>query len=180
MKKLSSQRVAVLVDGQNMYLSAKAMGAKPNYGKIMDVINGRQIVRAIIYNILPDGVDQSKFIHAIEGIGYEVVSKSPRPLPDGSFKADWDMQIAIDALALASKVDVMVILSGDTDFVPLIHALKSKGVKVEVMSIPRTTGKELIEAADIYTEIRDDMLIHDQKQRQPLQPQENSHPLSQS
>lgn len=136
MSKLPNQRVAVLVDGQNIYLSAKARHAKPNYNKIMAAVNGREIVRALIYNILPDGVDQSKFLQAMNSLGYEVKSKRPRPLPDGSFKADWDMQIAIDALALADKVDVMVILTGDSDFVPLVHALNSRGVKVEIMSFP--------------------------------------------
>jgi len=163
MGKLSSQRVAILVDGQNMYLSAKAIGAKPDYRKIMSTINGREIVRAIIYNITAVGADQSMFINAVENMGYEVISKKPRPLPDGSFKADWDMQIAIDALAIAPKVDVMVILTGDTDFVPLTHALRSKGVKVEIMSFRHTTGKELIEAADMYTEITHDMQIPDQR-----------------
>ncbi len=163
MGKLPGQRVAVLIDGQNIYPSAKAKHAKPDYHKIMTAVNGREIVRAIIYNILPDGVDQSKFVYAMESMGYEVRSKRPRPLPDGSFKADWDMQIAIDAIALADKVDVMVILTGDTDFVPLLHALKSKGVKVEIMSFPETTGKELIDAADVYMEITDDMLIYYQR-----------------
>jgi uncharacterized LabA/DUF88 family protein len=164
MAKLPGQRVAVLVDGQNIYLSAKARGAKPDYNKIMNVVNGREVVRAIIYNILPDGVDQSKFIYTVENMGYEVRSKRPRPLPDGTFKADWDLQIAVDAIALAEKVDVMVILTGDSDFVPLIHALKSKGVKVEVMSFPEDTGRELIEASDVYMAIKNDMLIYEQKQ----------------
>jgi uncharacterized LabA/DUF88 family protein len=163
MSKLPGQRVAILIDGQNIYLSAKARGAKPDYSRIMNVSNGRQVIRAIIYNILPDGVDQSKFIYAMESMGYEVRSKRPRPLPDGTFKADWDMQIAIDAIALADKVDVMVILTGDSDFVPLIYALKSKGVKVEIMSFRQTTGKELIDAADVYIEITEDMLIYDQR-----------------
>jgi uncharacterized LabA/DUF88 family protein len=163
MSKLPGQRVAVLVDGQNIYLSAKARGAKPDYNKIMNVVNGREVVRAIIYNILPDGVDQSKFIYTVENMGYEVRSKRPRPLPDGTFKSDWDMQIAIDAIALADKVDIMVILSGDTDFVPLVYALKSKGVKVEIMSFPEDTGRELIEAADVYMAIKNDMLIYEQK-----------------
>lgn len=155
------QRVAILVDGQNIYLSAKARGAKPNYEAIIDLMKEREIVRAIIYNVSPIGVDQSKFIHAVELLGYEVKSKEPRRLPDGSLKADWDMQIAIDALALAGKVDVMVILTGDSDFVPLVHALKSKGVKVEIMSFPETTGKELVEASDRYLEVTDRMLIYD-------------------
>ncbi|HIH44531.1 MAG TPA: NYN domain-containing protein, partial [Candidatus Methanoperedenaceae archaeon] len=95
------QRVAILVDGQNIYLSAKARGAKPNYEAIIDLMKEREVVRAIIYNVSPVGVDQSKFIHAVGLLGYEVKSKEPRRLPDGSLKADWDMQIAIDALALA-------------------------------------------------------------------------------
>ncbi|MEM7828320.1 MAG: NYN domain-containing protein [Candidatus Aenigmatarchaeota archaeon] len=161
MSKLLKQRVAVLIDGQNIYLSAKARGAKPDYGRILKVLNDRQVVRAIIYNIQPEGVDQSKFIFAVESMGYEVKSKRPRPLPDGTFKADWDMQIAIDALSLADKMDVIVILSGDVDFVPLVHALKSKGVKVEVMSFPENTAKELIDAADVYMPITDDMLIYE-------------------
>lgn len=163
MGKLPGQRVVVLIDGQNLYLSAKARGAKPDYKAIMNAVNGREIVRAIVYNIAPEGVDQSKFVYAMESMGYEVRSKRPRLLPDGSFKADWDMQIAIDALALADKVDAMVILTGDSDFIPLIHALKSKGVKAEVMSFPETTGKELMEASDVYKEITDDMLIYDQR-----------------
>jgi len=155
------QRIAILVDGQNIYLAARARGAKPDYGAIIKSMMSREIVRAIIYIVLAGGVDQSKFIHAVEMLGYEVKSKEPRRLPDGSIKADWDMQIAIDALALADKVDVMVILTGDSDFVPLVHALKSKGVKVEIMSFPETTGKELISAADKYVEITDEMLIYD-------------------
>lgn len=78
MNKLSSQRVAILVDSQNIYLSAKSRGAKPDYSKIMNVINGREIVRAIVYNILPDGVDQSNYqirtplnkYHSIIGLDY--------------------------------------------------------------------------------------------------------------
>jgi uncharacterized LabA/DUF88 family protein len=163
MGKLPGQRVAVLVDGQNIYLSAKARRAKPNYSKLMSAVNGREIVRALIYNILPEGVDQSRFVQAMVGMGYEVKSKRPRPLPDGSSKADWDMQIAIDALALADKVDVMVILTGDSDFVPLVHALKSRGVKVEIVSFRETTGRELIEIADTYYEINDEMLMVDSR-----------------
>lgn len=155
------QRIAILVDGQNIYLSAKARGAKLDYGSIIKSMMSREIVRAIIYNVSPEGTDQSKFIRAVEMLGYEVKSKEPRRLPDGSLKADWDMQIAIDALALADKVDVMVILSGDGDFVPLIHALKSKGVKVEIMSFPETTGNDLMSAADKYIEITDKMLMYD-------------------
>lgn len=92
-------------------------------------------------------------------MGYEIRQKPPKRLPDGSMKADWDMQIAIDALALAEKVDVIVLLSGDTDFVPLVHALKAKGVKVECMAIHGTIGKSLLEAVDSYREITEDMLI---------------------
>jgi uncharacterized LabA/DUF88 family protein len=160
---LIKQRVAFLIDGQNIYLSARARNAKPNYNAFMATIRGRAIVRAIIYNILPEGVDQSKFVYAMESIGFEIRTKRPRQLPDGSYKADWDMQIAIDAIALADKVDVMSIVTGDADFVPLVYALKSKGVKVEIMSFPENTGRELIDVADKYIEITDEMLIYENK-----------------
>ena len=97
----------------------------------------------------------------MEKLGFEVKSKRPRKLPDGSTKADWDMQIAIDALALADKVDIMVILTGDSDFVPLVNALKSKGVKVEIISFIENTGNELILAADKYLEVTINMLIYE-------------------
>jgi len=153
--------MAILVDGQNIYLSAKAKHAKLDFNAIIRSMISREIVRAIIYNVSPKGVDQSKFIHAMENLGYEVKSKEPRELPDGSTKADWDMQIAIDALALSDKVDVMVILTGDSDFVPLVHALKSRGVKVEIMSFPVNTRDELMLAADKYLELTDKMLIYE-------------------
>ncbi len=155
------QRTAVLIDGQNIYLSAKTRGAKPDYSALIDLMNSRLITRAIIYNVSPEGIDQSKFVHTMEKLGFEVKSKRPRKLPDGSIKADWDMQIAIDALALADKVDIMVILTGDSDFVPLVYALQSKGVKVEIISFIENTGNELILAADKYVEVTDNMLIYE-------------------
>ncbi|KAF5412753.1 MAG: hypothetical protein C5S43_01380 [Candidatus Methanocomedens sp.] len=157
------QRTAVLIDGQNIYLSAKTRGAKPDYSALIDSMDSRLITRAIIYNVSPEGIDQSKFVHTMEKLGFEVKSKRPRKLPDGSTKADWDMQIAIDALALADKVDIMVILTGDSDFVPLVNALKSKGVKVEIISFIENTGNELILAADKYVEVTDSMLIYEWK-----------------
>lgn len=155
------QRTAILIDGQNMYLSAKAKGAKLDYSAVLKTMDSREITRAIIYNVSPSGVDQSKFLRAMEMLYFEVKSKEPRKLPDGSIKADWDMQIAIDALALADKVDVIVILTGDSDFIPLIHALKSKGVRVEIMSFPETTGTQIISVADKYLEVTDKMLIYE-------------------
>ncbi len=157
------QRTAVLIDGQNIYLSAKTRGAKPDYSALIDSMDSRLITRAIIYNVSPEGIDQSKFVHTMEKLGFEVKSKRPRKLPDGSTKADWDMQIAIDALALADKVDIIVILTGDSDFVPLVNALKSKGVKVEIISFIENTGNELILAADKYVEVTDSMLIYEWK-----------------
>ena len=155
------QRTAVLIDGQNIYLSAKTRGAKPDYSAVIDSMDSRLITRAIMYNVSPEGIDQSKFVHTMEKLGFEVKSKIPRRFPDGSIKADWDMQIAIDALALADKVDIMVILTGDSDFVPLVYALQSKGVKVEIISFIENTGNELILAADKYVEVTDNMLIYE-------------------
>ncbi len=155
------QRTAILIDGQNIYLSARTRGAKPDYSAVLNLMDSREITRAILYNVSPEGIDQSKFIYSMEKQGFEVKSKKPRILPDGSIKADWDMQIAIDALALADKVDIMVILTGDSDFIPLVHALKSKGVKVEILSFNENTGLDLMLVADKYMEITDKMLIYE-------------------
>ena len=162
-KKFNSQRVAVLVDGENILLSARGRNAKPDYEKILEKINGRHLVRAITYIVDTHGGNIEKFKTAIQYLGYEIKSKSPKILPDGSKKADWDMQIAIDAMSLAAKVDVITLITGDGDFEALIHALQSQGVKVEVMSFPETTAYELKIIADEWIPITNEMLMFDRK-----------------
>ena len=160
MKRLSSQRIAILVDNQNIYLYCKTMEhIGPDYQYIMDMVGNREVVRALMYNITPDNVDQTRFLNVVEDMGWEIRSKAPHRFPDGSRKEDWDMQIAVDALSIADKVDAIMLVSGDGDFVPLVHALKARGVRVEVASFPGNTSGELTRTADAYLPLRNEAFL---------------------
>mgnify|MGYP003973119679 FL=1 len=157
----SNQRVGVFVDVQNMFYSAKKIKhAKLNFSKLMQkAVGSRQLIRAISYVVDNPEIDQSGFIDMLTGNGFEIKSKPLRVRADGSAKADWDMGIAIDAVTLASKLDVIVLVSGDGDFTHLVYHLQSQGVFVEIISFPESTHDELIKSADKYNPIDDTLLI---------------------
>ena len=117
------------------------------------------MTRAIAYIVQKPDSDQSGFIEALTSIGYEIKSKELRIRLDGTAKGDWDMGIAIDALAIASKLDVVVLVSGDGDFVPLVEMLKAQGCKVEVVSFEKSSAVELISSATEYIAIEKSMLL---------------------
>ena len=158
-KKMSDQRVAVLVDGHNILLSAKRLNAKPDYEKMLERINGRHVVRAITYLVDSRSNYFQSFKTAVNSLGFEIKSKFPKRMPNGTTKANWDIQICVDAMSLSDKVDVITLVSGDGDFEPLVRALQSKGVKVEVMSVPESTADELKNAADEWIPMTSDMMM---------------------
>src|SRR5688572_17617346 len=130
------QRVGVFVDVQNMFYSAKHLkGAKLNFAKLMEkAVRGRQLIRAICYVIENPDIDQTNFIDMLAKNGYEIKSKPLRTRSDGTSKGDWDMGMAVDAIRLADKLDIVVLVSGDGDFTDLVHHLKGRGVLVEAIS----------------------------------------------
>lgn len=157
------QRVGVFVDVQNMFYSAKNIhrGAKLNFFKLMEkAVRGRQLIRAICYVIENPEIDQSSFLEMLKSKGYEVKKKALRVRADGSAKGDWDMGIAIDAISLAGKLDIVVLVSGDGDFSDLVYHLKSRGVLVEALSFMGSTNEDLIRAVDVHIPIEKDLLIH--------------------
>ena len=151
--KSSEQRVGVFVDVQNMFYSAKALHqSKIDYSKLLqEIVGSRNLIRAIAYVVQKPEVDQSSFTDALERLGYEIKSKDLRLRPDGTAKGDWDMGIAIDTIAIAPKLDTVVLVSGDGDFVPLVEMLKAHGCRVEVFSFRKSTSADLIVAATKYT-----------------------------
>ena len=156
-----NQRVAIFIDVQNMFYSAKCKyNAKLNFKKLLNLISrGRIIVRVIAYTIETDDIDQSGFFDVLRGMGIEVKAKLLRSRADGSSKGDWDMGLAIDALMISDKVDVIILVSGDGDFLHLINALKYKGVKAEVASFTSSSTKDLIEAADLHYPLDKNILM---------------------
>ncbi len=155
------QRIAVVVDVQNLFYSAKHLHrAKVNFAKLLEkIVNGRQLIRAIAYVVQTKEIDQSGFLEMLERNGYEVRSKDLKVRADGSSKGDWDMGIAVDAISLADRLDVIVLVSGDGDYVDLVNMLKSRGVRVEVNSFQKSTAEELIKAATEYYPIEKNLLL---------------------
>ncbi len=151
----NAQRVGVFVDVQNLYYSAKQMfNSKINYKALLeDSVSGRQLVRAIAYVIKADVKDEKNFFDALESIGYDVKAKDLQIFYGGAKKGDWDVGIAMDTIELAPKLDVVVLVSGDGDYVPLVHHLRSVGCRIEVIALKGSTSAKLIEVADSFLDL---------------------------
>jgi uncharacterized LabA/DUF88 family protein len=153
--KHKSQRVLVLFDVQNLYYSAKHIyNTKVNFKAILETaVAGRTFIRAIAYVIRAQIKEESSFHEALENIGIEVKSKDLQIFCTGDKKGDWDIGIAMDAVRLCSKVDTIVIVSGDGDFKDLISYLKSHGCRVEVIAFSKTASKFIKDEADDFTDL---------------------------
>jgi uncharacterized LabA/DUF88 family protein len=153
--KHPAQRVLVLFDVQNMYYSAKHLyNAKVNFREILSTaIAGRTFVRAIAYTIRAQIKEEQGFYDALENIGIEVKAKDLQVFFTGDKKGDWDIGIAMDAVRLHSKVDTIVLVSGDGDFKDLLTYLKSHGCRVEVIAFGKTASKMIKEEADDFIDL---------------------------
>ena len=163
--KWTNQRIGIFVDVQNMFYSAKALHhSKIDYSKLLlEAVGGRNLIRAIAYVVQKAEVDKSGFIEALTRLGYEIKTKELRMRADGTAKGDWDMGIAIDTIAIAPKLDTVVLVSGDGDFAPLVHMLKARGCRVEVVSFKKSTAIELVDAATNYIAIEESLLFKEKK-----------------
>jgi uncharacterized LabA/DUF88 family protein len=155
MIKRPEQRVVILLDTQNMYHSAKHLyGAHLNFGKLVETIaEGRQLIRAIAYVATSKTGEEKGFFGALQAAGIETKSKDVIEFASGERKADWDVGIAIDAVKFSDRVDSVVLVSGDGDFVPLVEYLKAKGITVVAAAFSESTSKLLREAVDEYFDI---------------------------
>jgi uncharacterized LabA/DUF88 family protein len=154
--KHKSQRVAVFIDTQNIYHSAKNLyRAKVNFGKLVeDLVAGRQLIRSLAYVISSENGDEQSFFEALVKAGIEIKTKDLQVFSSGAKKADWDVGLAVDALTAAPKVDTIILIAGDGDFVPLVEALKIQyACQVEVASFGKSTSSKLIEVADEFIDL---------------------------
>jgi uncharacterized LabA/DUF88 family protein len=152
----SNQRVGVFIDVQNMYYSARAMyDSHVNFGKILEqAISKRQLIRAIAYVIKSDAPKEQTFFDALEKVGLEIRSKDIQIFPGGEKKGDWDVGVAVDAIKIADRIDVVVLVTGDGDFTPLVTYLKeNKGCRVEGIAFGRSTSSRLIESLDHFYDL---------------------------
>lgn len=156
MAKFPEQRVGVLVDIQNMYYSARVLyNKKVNFSEVLkDAVSDRKLIRAISYGIKTEEGLEEKFFESLEKAGYEVMTKDLQIFRGGMKKGDWDVGITIDAVKLADRLDVIVLVSGDGDYVPLVQYLQyNKGTRVEIMAFAESCSKKLIEVADDFTNL---------------------------
>lgn len=153
-------RVGVFVDVQNVFYAARQFNARVDFEKLLEATVGkRRLIKAIAYVVQSPDVDQTSFVSMLQQKNYEVKRKDLRLRSDGSAKGDWDMGMAIDMIGLADKLDVVVIVSGDGDFVSLVHLIKTMGPKVEVFSFVHNTARDLVQAADSYYSIDEGLLL---------------------
>ncbi len=155
MQKNPNQRVGVFIDVQNLYYSAKNLyGAKVNFVKILEnATAGRQLIRAIAYAVKAEEPLEQTFFDALEKAGYEVKVKEIQIFPGGVKKADWDVGIAIDMIRLSNKLDVMVLVSGDGDYLPAVEFLKNQGHLVEAMAFGPSASKKLVAGVDEFIDL---------------------------
>ncbi len=157
--KHKSQRVGIFIDTQNLYHSAKNLyKAKVNFGQVVkEAVAGRNLIRAIAYVIRTESEDEKGFFEALNKLGIETRVKDIRVFAGGAKKADWDIGMAIDAIAMAEKLDAIILATGDGDFVPLVEYLKyTHGVQVEVIAFGKSSSGQLREAVDDFIDICDD------------------------
>ncbi len=152
-------RLGVFLDVANLSGAARRLfGRAVDYRRLMSLVVGeRRLVEGRAYAIdKGDGFDG--FARALRALGLKVLGKRPKTFPDGTVKADWDVGLAVDALSAAEHLDAVVLGSGDGDLVPVVNALKARGLKVEVVSFEARTAVELQKAADVYLELDDTLL----------------------
>ncbi len=154
--KHEAQRVGVFVDVGNLYHSAKHLyNGNVNFGKILEnALENRPLIRAIAYVIKADSPKEQDFFDALTKSGYEVKSKDIQIFAGGQKKGDWDVGIAMDAIKISDRLDVVVLISGDGDYTPLVTYLQeNKGCLVEVIAFGRSASKQLVEQADTFLDL---------------------------
>lgn len=157
--KHKSQRVGIFIDTQNLYHSAKNLyRAKVNFGNVVkDALAGRVLIRAVAYVVRTESDEEKSFFDALNKLGIETKVKDIRVFAGGAKKADWDIGMAIDAIAMAPKLDTVILATGDGDFVPLVEYLKfTQGCQVEVISFGKSSAGVLREAAHDFIDMCDD------------------------
>jgi uncharacterized LabA/DUF88 family protein len=155
MIKRPDQRVAIFIDAQNMYHSAKHVyGARLNFAALVEAAAaGRPIIRAVAYVAKSKTGEEQAFFDALTQSGIELRVKDVQEFASGEKKADWDVGMAVDAISMASRVDAIILATGDGDFVPLVEYLRGQGVLVEVAAFAESTNSKLREVAGSFLDV---------------------------
>ena len=153
--KHSGQRVGVLIDVQNLYHSAKNIyRARVNFREILKLaVSQRNLIRVFAYVVKTKTGEEKPFFEALIKLGIETRVKDLQEFYGGMKKADWDVGIVIDAVRITPSVDVLVLVSGDGDFISLVEYLKNQGKRVEVLAFGKSASSKLKEVADEFIDL---------------------------
>jgi uncharacterized LabA/DUF88 family protein len=155
-------KIAIFVDVQNIYYTTRDTFSRQfNYKKLWEIISAEgEIVCANAYATHRGDEKQLKFQNALKHIGFTVKLKPFIQRSDGSAKGDWDVGITIDVMETAKDVDTVILLSGDGDFGLLLEKIKQNyNVNTEVYGVPALTANNLIETANVFHPIEEDLLL---------------------
>ena len=152
------QRVAVLIDVQNLYHSAKNLyQSRVNFREILKLaVSGRSLIRAFAYVVKTKTGEEKPFFEALIKLGIETRVRDLQEFYGGMKKADWDVGITVDAVRIAPSVDTVVLGSGDGDFIQLVEYLKNQGKRVEVIAFGRSASTRLKEAVDEFIDVEEE------------------------
>ncbi|MGD9564303.1 MAG: NYN domain-containing protein [Pyrinomonadaceae bacterium] len=148
-------RVAVFIDGNNLFHAARFHSIDIDYNKLLRILLGDgRLLRAFFYTGVDAGAErQQGFLLWMRRNGFRVVQKELKTFYDGTRKANLDVEIAVDMLSLAGRYDTAVLVSGDEDFVYAINAVAYKGCRVEVAGFRSNTAPRLIDVADFFIDL---------------------------
>jgi uncharacterized LabA/DUF88 family protein len=160
-----SNRIALFIDGANLYATTKTLGFDIDYRRLLTEFQSRgTLVRAFYYTAIIEDQEFSSIRPLIDWLdynGYAVVTKATKEFVDASgrrkVKGNMDIELAVDAMEIAEHVDQIVLFSGDGDFRSLVEAVQRRGVRVTVVSTisshPPMIADELRRQADVFTDL---------------------------
>lgn len=148
-------RVAIFIDGSNLFYAAMQIGIEINYAKLLHYLAGdARLLRSFFYTgVDPSHEKQQIFLLWMRRNGFRVITKDLIQFSDGSKKANLDIEIAVDMMTLADYYDTAVLVSGNGDLAYVVDAISYRGVRVEVFSLRSMTSESLINVADDYTDL---------------------------
>lgn len=182
-----TERLALFIDGANLYSAGKTLGVEVDYRKLLEEFRRRgQLLRAYYYTALVENDDYSPIRPLVDWLqynGFKVVTKPAKEYTDASgrrrIKGDMDVEITVDMLNLCDRVDHVVLFSGDGDLTRLVEAVQERGVRVSVVSSVKTSppmiADELRRAADTFIELADLAELVGRPPRQPAPAHDRAH-----
>jgi uncharacterized LabA/DUF88 family protein len=164
---IHSNRIALFIDGANLFATAKSLGFDIDYRRLLAEFQNRgSVVRAFYYTMIVDDLEFSSIRPLVDWLdynGYTAVTKPIKEFKDANgrrkVKANIDIELAVDAMEMSQHIDEMVLFSGDGDFRSLVEAMQRRGVRVTVVSTiytqPAMIADELRRQTDVFLDLRE-------------------------